>query len=146
MQTCIMDIHAHTVLHNDPLVAAQLRETRAALTSVHATHAPRAARAPRATHAARATPMLSGDGQRCVAITKAGKRCRNRATAFGDGTLCAVHLRQRLGQSEMADIRAYRAENAASGPGMDRDATGTWVVDESIRLEDGGSANDAIVL
>jgi hypothetical protein len=24
--------------------------------------------------------------------------------------------------------------------------TGTWVVDDSIRLEDGGSANDAIVL
>jgi hypothetical protein len=67
--------------------------------------------------------MLNGDGQRCVAITKAGKRCRNRATAFGDGTLCAVHLRQRLGQSEMADIRAYRAENAASGPGMYHDAT-----------------------
>ena len=71
---------------------------------------------------------------------------RNRASAFGDGTRCAVHLRQRLGQSEMADIRAYRAENAASGPGMYRDATGTWVVDDSIRLEDGGSANDAIVL
>jgi hypothetical protein len=29
---------------------------------------------------------------------------------------------------------------------MYRDATGTWVVDDSIRLEDGGSANDAIVL
>ena len=138
-----MDIHAHTVLHNDPLVVAQLRETRAALTLVHATHAPRAARA---TRVARATPALRGDGQWCVATTKAGKRCHNRANAFGDGTLCTVHLRQRLGQSEMADIRAYRADHAASGPGMYRDAAGTWVVDDSIRLEDGGSADDAIVL
>ncbi len=89
---------------------------------------------------------LRGDGQRCLAITKAGKRCRNQANAFGDGTLCTVHLRQRLRQSEAADIRAYRAEHAASGPGMYRDAAGTWVVDDSIHLEDGGSAGDAIVL
>ena len=51
-----------------------------------------------------------------------------------------------MGQSEMADIRAYRAQNAATGPGMYRDATGTWVVDDSIRLEDGQGWDDAIVL
>ena len=49
-------------------------------------------------------------------------------------------------QSEMADIRAYRTDHAASGPGMYRDDTGTWVVDESIRLEAGWGADDAIVL
>ena len=89
---------------------------------------------------------MTGDGARCTATTKRGTRCRNRSTNFGDSTLCSVHTRTTMGQSEMADIRAYRAQNAATGPGMYRDATGTWVVDDSIRLEDGQGWDDAIVL
>ena len=130
-------LHAHTVLHNDPLVAAQLRETRAALSTVR-----RPGRAPQAGVAT----AMTGDGARCTAMTKRGTRCRNRSTNFGDSTLCSAHTRAAMGQSEMADIRAYRAQNAATGPGMFRDAAGTWVVDESIRLEDGQGWDDAIVL
>ena len=51
-----------------------------------------------------------------------------------------------MGKSEMADIRGYRAENPASGPGMYRDAQNQWVVDDSIRLEAGADAGDAIEL
>ena len=66
---------------------------------------------------------------------------------FGDSTLCYVHTQKELGASESADIRAYRANTAAAaGPGMYRDASGNWVVDESIRLEAGGDADDAIAL
>ena len=39
-----------------------------------------------------------------------------------------------MGQSEMADIRAYRTDHAASGLGTRRHWK--WVVDESIALED----------
>ena len=46
----------------------------------------------------------------------------------------------------MADIRAYRTLNAAAGPGMYRDDKNTWVVDDSIRLEDGTGWDDAIEL
>ena len=130
-------LHAHTVLHNDPLVAAQLRDMRSALSTVR-----RAGRAPQA----RVTTAMTGDGARCTATTKRGTRCRNHSTNFGDSTLCSVHTRAAMGQSEMADIRAYRAQNAATGPGMYRDATATWVVDDSIRLEDGQGWDDAIVL
>ena len=130
-------MHAHTVLHNDPLVAAQLRETRAALSTVR-----RPGRAPQAGVAT----AMAGDGARCTATTKRGTRCRNRSTNFGDSNLCGVHTRAAMGQSEMADIRAYRAQNAATGPGMYRDAAGTWVTDNSIRLEDGQGWDDAIVL
>ena len=84
---------------------------------------------------------------RMLATTKRGTRCRNnKSTNFGDSTLCGVHTRAAMGQSEMADIRAYRAQNAATWPGMFRDDTGTWVVDDSIRLEDGQGWDDAIVL
>eukprot|EP01046_Picozoa_sp_COSAG06_P024472 COSAG06_NODE_1995_length_7888_cov_6.408910_4_plen_194_part_00 len=88
-----------------------------------------------------------GDGPRCTATTSKGTRCRNRAMNFGDSTLCYVHTQKELGASESADIRAYRANTAAAaGPGMYRDASGNWVVDESIRLEAGGDAEDAIAL
>jgi hypothetical protein len=40
----------------------------------------------------------------------------------------------------------HRAENPASGPGMYRDAQNQWVVDDSIRLEAGADADDAIEL
>ena len=46
----------------------------------------------------------------------------------------------------MANIRGYRTENPASGPGMYRTALNQWVVDDSIRLEAGADANDAIEL
>ena len=46
----------------------------------------------------------------------------------------------------MADIRDYRAENPTSGPGMYRNAQNQWVVDDSIRLEAGLDAGDAIEL
>ena len=46
----------------------------------------------------------------------------------------------------MANIREYRASNPASGPRMYRDALNQLVVDDSIRLEAGASANDAIEL
>ena len=87
---------------------------------------------------------MTGDGARCTATTKSGKRCRNRSTNFGDSTLCGVHTRAAMGQSEMADIRAYRTDHAASGLGTRRHWK--WVVDESIRLEAGWGADDAIVL
>jgi len=52
-----------------------------------------------------------------------------------------------MGESEMADIRAYRANTAAAtGPGMYRNESNQWVTDSSIRLEAGGDAGDAIVL
>ena len=93
-----------------------------------------------------AAPMMSGDGPRCTAVTKKGTRCRNASTNFGDSKLCYIHSRQAMGKSEMADIRDYRAENPASGPGMYRDALNQWVVDDSIRLEAGLDADDAIEL
>ena len=65
---------------------------------------------------------------------------------FGDSTLCYVHTQKELGASESADIRAYRADIRAAGPGMYRDESGNWVVDESIRLEAGGEPEDAIEL
>ena len=46
----------------------------------------------------------------------------------------------------MANIRDYRAQNPASGPGMYRDALNRWVVDDSIRLEAGTNKEDAIEL
>ena len=65
-----------------------------------------------------------GDGARCTATTSKGTRCRNRSTNFGDSTLCWVHTQKKMGESEMADIRAYRANTAAAtGPGMYRDAS-----------------------
>ena len=130
-------LHTHTVLHNDPLVAAQLRDMRSALSTVR-----RAGRAPQA----RVTTAMTGDGARCTATTKRGTRCRNHSTNFGDSTLCGVHTRAALDRSEMADIRAYRTLNAAAGPGMYRDDKNTWVVDDSIRLEDGTGWDDAIEL
>ena len=88
-----------------------------------------------------------GDGARCTATTSKGTRCRNRSMNFGDSTLCWVHTQKKMGESEMADIRAYRANTAAAtGPGMYRDASNQWVTDSSIRLEAGGDAGDAIVL
>ena len=90
--------------------------------------------------------MMTGDGPRCTAVTKKGTRCRNASTNFGDSKLCYIHSRQAMGQSEMADIRGYRAENPASGPGMYRDAQNQWVVDDSIRLEAGLDPGDAIEL
>ena len=130
-------VHGHTVLHNDPLVAVQLREARNAHSTV---------RDRRPLQGAGAAAAMSGEGARCTATTKSGKRCRNPSTNFGDSTLCGVHTRSAMGQSEMADIRAYRSQNTAAGPGMYRDDKGTWVVDESIRLEDGSGWDDAIEL
>ena len=40
----------------------------------------------------------------------------------------------------------FRFVTPCSHTGMYRDATGTWVVDDSIRLEDGQGWDDAIVL
>eukprot|EP01046_Picozoa_sp_COSAG06_P007052 COSAG06_NODE_339_length_17218_cov_1405.741866_2_plen_52_part_00 len=51
-----------------------------------------------------------------------------------------------MGKSEMADIRDYRAENPASGPGMYCNELNQWIVDDSIRLEAGADADDAIEL
>ena len=89
---------------------------------------------------------MSGDGPRCIAVTKKGTRCRNASTNFGDSKLRYIHSRQAMGTSEMANIREYRANNPASGPGMYRDTLNQWVVDDSIRLEAGASADDAIEL
>ena len=100
-----MDVYGHTVLHNDPIVAAEMRLVKNATSSIRGSK--RAA-----------TPMMTGDGPRCTAVTKKGTRCRNASTNFGDSKLCYIHSRQAMGQSEMADIRGYRAENPASGPGM----------------------------
>ena len=126
-------VYGHTVLHNDPVVAAEMRLVKNATSSIRGSK--RAA-----------APMMSGDGPRCTAVTKKGTRCRNASTNFGDSKLCYIHSRQAMGKSEMADIRDYRAENPASGPGMYRDALNQWVVDDSIRLEAGADADDAIEL
>ena len=127
-------VYGHTVLHNDPVVAAEMRLVKNATSSM------------RGSNKRAATPAMSGDGPRCTAVTKKGTRCRNASTNFGDSKLCYIHSRQAMGKSEMADIRDYRAENPASGPGMYRDALNQWVVDDSIRLEAGADADDAIEL
>jgi len=129
-----MEVYGHTVLHNDPVVAAEMRLVKNATSSI------------RGSSKRAATPVMTGEGARCTAITKKGTRCRNASTNFGDSKLCGVHSRQAMGQSEMANIRDYRAENPASGPGMYRDALNQWVVDDSIRLEAGATADDAIEL
>ena len=128
-----MDVYGHTVLHNDPIVAAEMRLVKNATSSIRGSK--RAA-----------TPMMTGDGPRCIAVTKKGTRCRNASTNFGDSKLCYIHSQQAMGQSEMANIRDYRTENPASGPGMYRNALNQWVVDDSIRLEAGADADDAIEL
>ena len=43
-------------------------------------------------------------------------------------------------------IGDYRAENPASGLGMYRNELNQWIVDDSIRLEAGANADDAIEL
>ena len=126
-------VYGHTVLHNDPVVAAEMRLVKNATSSIRGSK--------RAT-----TPAMTGEGARCTAITKNGTRCRNASTNFGDSKLCGVHSRQAMGQSEMANIREYRAQNPANGPGMYRNELNQWVVDDSVRLEAGASADDAIEL
>ena len=127
-------VYGHTVLHNDPVVAAEMRLVKNATSSI------------RGSSKRTATPTMSGDGPRCIAVTKKGTRCRNASTNFGDSKLRYIHSRQAMGTSEMANIREYRANNPASGPGMYRDTLNQWVVDDSIRLEAGASADDAIEL
>lgn len=177
-------VYGHTVLHNDPVVAAEMRLVKNATTSIRGPQQGRGIadtlrgltgtnrvsddqkqllkaklgeigsplqshdplKGVRRTGTAMLMETLGGSGARCTAITKKGTRCRNASTNFGDSKLCGVHSRQAMGKSEMANIREYRAENPASGPGMYRDALNQWVVDDSIRLEAGASMDDAIEL
>jgi len=179
-------VYSHSVLHNDPVVAAQLRETRNALSSIRGPQQGRGIvdtirgltgnsridddqreqirsklqdlqigsdlqshdplQGVRRMGTSMLMETLGGSGARCTATTKKRTRCRNASTNFGDSKLCSVHSRQALAESETANIRAYRAHNPASGPGMYRDALNQWVVDDSVRLEAGASMDDAIVL
>ena len=47
--------------------------------------------------------------KRCIAKTKKGKRCKNRAWHFGDSVKCKVHTQQELRRSDKFSIRNYRA-------------------------------------